>query len=49
MYIDEVTKQKVAIQILGKCFAARAGKEFLSFFFEEYDVSYDYLCVAHAI
>ena len=45
MYIDEVSKQKVALQILGKCFAVRGGKDYLSFFFEEYDVSLDFFFV----
>lgn len=37
---DEVSKQKVALQILGKCFAMRSGKDYLSYLFQEYDVSY---------
>ena len=37
--IDEGSKQKVALQILGKCLAVRAGKDYL---FEEYDVSLEF-------
>ena len=40
-YIDEISKQKVALKILGKCFAVRSGKDYLSFIYQEYDVFID--------
>ena len=36
---DEISKQKVALEILAKCLTVRGGKDYLSYFFEEYDVS----------
>ena len=35
LYIDEISKQKVALKILGKCFAVRSGKDYLSFIYQE--------------
>lgn len=40
MCTDELSKQKVALKILGKCFAIRAGKDLLAFLYQEYDVSF---------
>jgi hypothetical protein len=36
---DELSKQKVALKILGRCFAVRSGKDLLSYMYQEYDVS----------
>ena len=41
MCTDELSKQKVAIKILGKCFAVQAGKDYLAFLYQEYDVSFN--------
>lgn len=43
-YINEISKQKVALKILGKCFAVRSGKDYLLFIYEEYDVLFIYWC-----
>ena len=36
---DELSKQKVALKILGRCFAVRSGKDMLNYMYQEYDVS----------
>ena len=36
---DELSKQKVALKILGRCFAGRSGKDMLNYMYQEYDVS----------
>ena len=40
MRVDELSKQKMALKILGRCFAFRAGKDTLSYLYQEYDVSF---------
>ena len=39
--IDELSKQRVALKILGRCFAIRAWKDLLSYLYQEYDVSFN--------
>lgn len=41
-HVDELSKQKVALKILGRCFAVRAGKDLLSYLYQEYDVSFNW-------
>ena len=49
MHIDELSKQTVALKILGRCFAVRAGKDLLSYLYQEYDVSFNMNIVCEAL